>query len=92
MALHETTTHSFIVRIWLEEPAGKGGSAMWRGHITHVPSGKRRYLKELGDIVDFVQPYLEAMGVRPSWWTKARRWLKRRRFFPRGGPIDPRSE
>jgi hypothetical protein len=60
----ETTVHPFIVRIWLEETAEEAGQAVWRGHITHVPSGERRYLKELDDIVAFVAPYLEEMGVK----------------------------
>ena len=76
MDLPEANTHSFIVKIWLVEVGEEAGNAVWRGHITHVPSGARRYLKEIGDIVDFVLPYLEAMGVRPSRWMLARRWLR----------------
>jgi len=73
----EATNHPFIIKIWLEETAEEAGRAMWRGHITHVPSGKRRYLKDLDDIVVFVAPYLEGMGVQLGllWW--ARRWLNR---------------
>jgi hypothetical protein len=60
----ENHTHSFIVRVWLEETAEETGRAIWRGHITHVPSGERRYLKDLGDIFDFILPYLQGMGVK----------------------------
>ena len=81
MDLPEPTIHSFIVKIWLEEVVDETGNAIWRGHITHVPSGARRYLKELDDIVEFILPYLEAMGVRSSRWMLARRWLRKRRFF-----------
>ena len=73
----ETTTHPFIIKIWLEDTTEEAGQAVWRGHITHVPSGKRRYLKELDDITAFILPYLEGMGVKaePRW--RVRRWLKR---------------
>ncbi len=63
MGLLEEYTHSFIVKVWLEETAPEAGQATWRGHITHVPSGERRYLKELDDIKSFVTPYLESLGV-----------------------------
>jgi hypothetical protein len=64
MDLPELYTHSFIVRIWLEEAAQGASQAVWRGHITHVPSGERCYIKELNDIRDFIMPYLEQMGVK----------------------------
>ena len=60
----ELNTHSFIVKIWLEEPAEGGQQAKWRGHITDVPGGERRYLKDLSEIVAFIVPYLVSMGVR----------------------------
>ncbi len=64
MDLVEFNTHSFIVKIWLEEPADDNRKGRWRGHITHVPDGERRYLKSLGEIVAFMVPYLLSMGVR----------------------------
>ena len=81
MDLPEASTHSFIVKIWVEDAGDEAENALWRGHITHVPSGTRRYLKDLGDIADFILPYLDALGVRPSRWVRARRWLRTRRFF-----------
>jgi hypothetical protein len=65
MDLIEFNTHSFIVKIWLEETTEEAGQATWRGHITHVPSGERRYVQDLGDIAAFIAPYLERMGVKP---------------------------
>lgn len=72
MDLPETSTHSFIIKIWLEETAAEAGTAVWRGHITHVPGGERRYLKDLDDIAGFIAPYLERIGVkvrRRRWWS-----------------------
>ena len=59
----ETDSHSFIIRIWLEETAEEGQPAVWRGHITHVPSGRRRYLQELDALVSFIAPYLAEMRM-----------------------------
>jgi hypothetical protein len=64
MDLFEANTHPFIVKIWLEESAEEAGEATWRGHITHVPSGSRRYISRLADISAFIVPYLKQMGVR----------------------------
>jgi hypothetical protein len=60
----ELDTLSFVITIWLEQSAGENGGTTWRGHITHVPSGERRYLDDLAEITAFIAPYLEAMGVR----------------------------
>ncbi len=59
----EGSSHSFVIRIWLEETAEEAGQSLWRGHITHVTSEKRAYLKELDDIRAFVVPYLREMRV-----------------------------
>ena len=64
MDLPEASIHSFVVRIWLEEEASETQGAVWRGHITHIPSGERRYIQQLGDLHVFITPYLEAMGVQ----------------------------
>jgi hypothetical protein len=60
----EFSVHSFIVKVWLEEEATKNGEGTWHGRITHVPSGRKRYLKNLSEITAFINPYLEAMGIQ----------------------------
>jgi hypothetical protein len=74
----EATSHSFIVRVWLEETAEEAGRAIWRGSITHVPSGQRKYLQELGELVAFIQVYLQTMGVDDDrrWYRQVRRRSK----------------
>jgi hypothetical protein len=62
--LVEFSTNSFIVKIWLEETAHESSKPIWRGHITHVPSGKRNYFQDLNGINAFVVPFLERLGVR----------------------------
>lgn len=65
-------THSFIVKIWLDETHEESGAARWTGHITHVPDGERRYLTDLSEIRTFIIPYLKAMnariGFRRKFW------------------------
>jgi len=59
----ESRTHSFIIKIWLEEEMDEAGRTMWRGHITHVPGGERQYIQDLNAIRPFIQPFLEQMGA-----------------------------
>jgi hypothetical protein len=59
----ESDTQSFIIKIWLEEKPEETGQTVWRGHITHVPSGERQYLQDLDAILLFIKPYLSLMGV-----------------------------
>lgn len=73
----EVNPHSFIIKIWLEETEEESGRAVWRGHITHVPSGERRYVQRLEDIPAFIAYYLKQMGVKlglafrlMSWWQR----------------------
>lgn len=60
----ESRTHSFIIKIWLEEEMDEAGRTVWRGHITHVPGGERQYIQDLNAIPPFILPYLELLGAR----------------------------
>jgi hypothetical protein len=62
--LIECSTHSFIVKIWLEETPEESSHPLWRGHITHVPSGKRHYFSSLERILSFIVPYLRSIGIK----------------------------
>lgn len=90
MDLSDLYTHSFIVKIWLEEVAEGARQAVWRGHITHVPSGERRYLKDLGDISDFIMSYLQEMGVKSGILWRIRQHFKSRGRI-RWDSIDPKA-
>jgi hypothetical protein len=63
MELYEHNTCSFIVKVWVEENDDLTGYRHWRGHITHVYSGKRQYFEKLANIVNFISSYLEEMTV-----------------------------
>jgi hypothetical protein len=72
----EPDTQSFIVKVWVEDSAGKDDSGVWHGHITHIPSREHRYLKNLEEIQDFIAPHLEEMGVKLGRRWRLRNWLK----------------
>ena len=77
----EYKAHSFIVKVWIEEAGNQSKRATWRGRITHVPDGKRQYLKSLGEITLFISPYLNAMGVQPRVWERIRGWMSQAKLF-----------
>jgi hypothetical protein len=77
MDFAESTPHSFIIKLWLEDAGGKGKEKVWRGYITHVPTGARRYLKDLSDISEFIREYLDGSAGRIRSKSRARDWLKR---------------
>ena len=84
----EFNVHSFIVKVWLEEEATKDSDSVWHGQITHVPSGEKRYLNNLGQISLFIQPYLEAMGIRFGLSERIRKCLS----FSRNPPDSQRKK
>jgi hypothetical protein len=75
MDLPESDVHSFIVKLRFESHDDEPKRVVWHGHITHVPGGERRYLKELEEIVAFIEPYMRAAGVEPKRRTRLSRWL-----------------
>src|SRR5262245_50898234 len=68
--------HSFIVKVWLEQDSNIDGESTWRGHITHVPGGEDLYLRNLGEIAAFIEPYLKKMGIRFRRTDRIMRWLR----------------
>ncbi len=55
--MQEEDEHAFILRIWYEPREIEGARPQWRGRIQHVITGQQRYLKDLQEIVDFLEPY-----------------------------------
>jgi hypothetical protein len=73
----ELETHSFIVKIWLEETVAETGAARWRGSITHVGDEVRRYVSDLEEIEEFIAGYLKTLGVRLERKRRLWQWLSR---------------
>ena len=70
-------THSFIVKVWVNDTSQATGQTAWQGRITHVPSGRVHYFVHVDEIAAFVTPYLQQLGVKPTWswrvWHRLRR-------------------
>ncbi len=62
--LLEFNTHSFIIRLWLEQTAEGPSPILWRGHITHVTSGRRIYVQDMQSISDFIASYTQGIAWR----------------------------
>jgi hypothetical protein len=63
MAESAATSQSFIVKIWIEETAAEAGRVLWRGHVTHVPSGNRCYFQDLDTMLSFMKAHLVGLGI-----------------------------
>jgi hypothetical protein len=85
MDLAESTVHSFIIKLWLEDEGGETSRRTWHGYITHVPSGSRRYFKKLNDITDFITQYVDGNGAQTQRPSRLRNWLRRLILNPRQG-------
>lgn len=75
--LVEFNTHSFVIKVWIEDPSEETTNPVWRGHITHVQSGSRRYLNSLSSAQTFIKPYLKSMGVKIGFFWRLRNQLSR---------------
>lgn len=72
----EPNTHAFVVKVWCENDAG-ARRTIWRGHITHVASGRRRYITSIGQLDMFIIQYLNTLPVHlPLFW-RIYQWLAR---------------
>lgn len=58
----ESNAETFVVRLWLEG-GGDEGPRVWRGHITHVMSGERRYVQSLEGIDAFIARFMRRMDI-----------------------------
>ena len=76
MDLAESTVHSFIVKLWLEDD-GETSRLKWHGYITHVPSGARRSFKKLSEVTDFIEQYIGGNGARVAKRSRLKDWLRR---------------
>ncbi|MCA9936571.1 MAG: hypothetical protein H6662_04720 [Ardenticatenaceae bacterium] len=74
MDLLESSTQSFVVKIWIEETAEEAGKVLWRGHITHALSGQKHYFENLEEMLFVMGPYLQEMGIPPTRYIKNRLW------------------
>jgi hypothetical protein len=58
-SVSEAKIISFIVRVWREEVGSQAKSSIWRGHITCIPDGPRRYFANLSEIGGLIGEYTD---------------------------------
>lgn len=80
----EIKIHSFIVKVWLEESEEHPDLTLLHGHMTHVPSGERHYIRRVSEIPLFIRSHLQRMGIRlqsdpwvPPWMRLAAESLRK---------------
>jgi hypothetical protein len=61
MKILETKSLTFVVRVWLEQPAGRGTPALWRGSVANVIDREKRYFEDLSDVLTFIDPYIKQL-------------------------------
>jgi hypothetical protein len=69
-------TQSFIVKVWIEENRENSEKLSWRGHITHVPSAEKRYIRKISELSLFIASYLQAINVQIGIGWRLRLWLR----------------
>lgn len=60
----EIEAQSFVVKVWLEETDSGSGRRLWRGRVTHVPTGEHHAFTELAALVGILEPYV--VGNTPT--------------------------
>ncbi|MBN1139965.1 MAG: hypothetical protein JXM73_25575 [Anaerolineae bacterium] len=48
-------TATFVVRLWQE--TGGETESTWRGQVEHVQSSKKQYVRELAQVLEFIEEH-----------------------------------
>ena len=67
-------SQSIVVRLWLESPEPAEQRAIWRGRITHVPSGEERTVDSLAGIAYVCATHLLAVNALLRWYERL--WVR----------------
>jgi hypothetical protein len=60
---YSASTRTFILRIWREKRELPGKEALLRGKIEDIHSGKKRFVKNKEEILEFLDSQLLAIGL-----------------------------
>lgn len=71
---YENITRVFWIKIELKDHQLKGKQIL--GDIRDVVSGMKSPIWDLFDIIDFIMPYLQEMGIKISWSWRFTIWVK----------------
>ncbi|HLA88784.1 MAG TPA: hypothetical protein VJL10_12230 [Anaerolineales bacterium] len=84
---YENITRVFWIKIELKENQRAGRQTL--GDIKDVMSGEKQPIYDLHDIIHFIIPYLENMGIKIHWFWRLVSWLKRKRRKNNFGHSNP---
>jgi hypothetical protein len=73
---YENITRVFWIKIELKDNRGKDRQEL--GDIRDVMSGVKSPIKDLLDIIDFIVPYMQRMGIKIGWFWQLTIWMKKR--------------
>jgi len=73
---YESITRVFWIKIELKD--NHENESPYLGDIRDVISGVRSPISNLLDIIDFIIPYMQQMGIRINWFWRLTIWLKKR--------------
>ena len=71
---YENITRVFWIKIELKEKPQNGRQVL--GDIKDVISGEIKPIVGLFDIIEFIIPYIEKMGVQINWFWRIMSWYK----------------
>jgi hypothetical protein len=60
MNSYESTTCSFIVKIWIETDDATPARP-WRGRVISIPMGEEGHFVNLADLCEFIEKYLQLL-------------------------------
>jgi hypothetical protein len=72
---YENVRRVFWIKFELRENPRKVRQDL--GEIREVVSGEKIPIKDLVDIIDFIIPYIEKMGIQINWFWRFTIWLKK---------------
>jgi hypothetical protein len=87
---YENITRVFWIKIELKENQRSGRQAL--GDIKDVMSGEKQPIYDLHDIIHFIIPYMENMGIKLHWFWRLGSLFRRKRRKQNFGLSNPTPE
>jgi len=57
---------AFVIRIRMEGAESEDQSTGWVAHITNVLDQSERYVRDVNDLMNFINEYLMRVGIQPE--------------------------
>jgi hypothetical protein len=66
LAVAESESEVFLLRIWAEPREIVGQPSVYRGRIEHVRSSRVRFIRNLSQVVEFIDECITDSGLPPG--------------------------